>query len=265
VIEPPLDPKTRYGSGEKFSFNLLLLGASNDYLPYFVYAFERMGKRGIGKAVNGRRPRFLLETIEAGGMAVFSSEEGVLRQGDFATELGKEQLMRLGNEDVRQIAVDFITPLRLKHRNSLTAELPFHVLIRAALRRIASLFERFGDGEPALDYRGLVARAYNVATIDSSLHWLDWKRYSNRQEQSMLMGGMTGRVVYSGDIAEFVPLLRFCEQVHLGKQTTFGLGKFRLTLSPGDESGETGAASGSEKIRLSPFPPVGEGWSEGES
>ena len=42
----------------------------------------------------------------------------------------------------------------------------------------------------------------------------------------MLMGGMIGAVTYTGDVTEFLPLIRFCEKVHIGKQTTFGLGKF---------------------------------------
>ena len=45
----------------------------------------------------------------------------------------------------------------------------------------------------------------------------------------MLMGGIVGTVSYTGDLAEFLPLLRLCETFHLGKQTTFGLGK--LTIS----------------------------------
>ena len=45
----------------------------------------------------------------------------------------------------------------------------------------------------------------------------------------MLMGGMVGNVTYSGDLAEFLPLIRFCEKTHLGKQTSFGLGKIEIT------------------------------------
>jgi len=44
----------------------------------------------------------------------------------------------------------------------------------------------------------------------------------------MLMGGISGSITYSGDIGEFLPVLRICEEVHLGKQTTFGLGKIRI-------------------------------------
>jgi hypothetical protein len=96
------------------------------------------------------------------------------------------------------------------------------------LRRISTLCDYHGNGEPLLDYRGLVAKAKDVDIVTSSLRWVDWKRYSNRQEQAMLMGGMIGSVTYRGKLDEFMPLLRFCEKVHIGKQTSFGLGKFNI-------------------------------------
>ena len=39
------------------------------------------------------------------------------------------------------------------------------------------------------------------------------------------MGGITGSIVYEGALGEFIPLVEFCRKVHVGKQTTFGLGK----------------------------------------
>ncbi|MBW1746401.1 MAG: CRISPR system precrRNA processing endoribonuclease RAMP protein Cas6, partial [Deltaproteobacteria bacterium] len=44
---------------------------------------------------------------------------------------------------------------------------------------------------------------------------------------SMLMGGMTGSVIFEGKIGEYLPLIEFCSKVHLGKQTSFGLGKIK--------------------------------------
>jgi CRISPR/Cas system endoribonuclease Cas6 (RAMP superfamily) len=95
------------------------------------------------------------------------------------------------------------------------------------LRRIFSLLHEYGDGEPELDYKGLVDRAGMVRAISSSIKWYDWKRYSSKQDIKMLMGGIVGFVIYQGFVDEFLPLFEFCEIVHIGKQTSFGLGKFR--------------------------------------
>jgi len=44
----------------------------------------------------------------------------------------------------------------------------------------------------------------------------------------MFMGGMMGSVTYEGKLNEYLPLLDFCEKVHLGKNTSFGLGKIKV-------------------------------------
>ncbi|MDO9559805.1 MAG: CRISPR system precrRNA processing endoribonuclease RAMP protein Cas6 [Syntrophales bacterium] len=230
VIEPDATPQTRYRQGESFDFTLLLFGHANDYLPYFVYAFDQVGQLGIGKRIDGKRATFSLREVRAGNIAVFSAESGRIIEGAFT-----ENLLPQGCPDdkpgaVNALEINLLTPLRLKYENHLEASLPFHIIIRAALRRISTLLDTYGAGEPALDYRGLVARARYIEIVSSSLRWFDWQRYSNRQDQAMLMGGMIGKIQYAGDLGEFIPLLRFCEKVHLGKQTTFGLGKFSMHL-----------------------------------
>jgi hypothetical protein len=44
----------------------------------------------------------------------------------------------------------------------------------------------------------------------------------------MKLGGFVGEVEYRGELREFVPLLKLGEQIHLGKGTGFGLGKYVL-------------------------------------
>jgi len=315
VIEAPPGDRLRYRAGENFSFILLLFGLANDSLPYFIYAFNEVGKSGIGSRVGGQRARFSLVSVTAAGHVLYDGTDNRMFPGDVTTDLMPLLSPLLGggfllppkgagveadsvspvsaslagratgesslnerepsrderiNEDcsggapaaptpgesgtapapmpatpaagsplsppgprqpaINVLEMELLTPLRLKYGNHLGATLPFHVLIRAALRRVASLCRYHGDGDPDLDYRGLTARAQAVATDETGLRWFDWERYSSRQDQKMLMGGLVGRVRYTGDLDEFLPLLRFCEQVHLGKQTTFGLGQIRLKI-----------------------------------
>ncbi len=225
VIEPPDSTKTHYKKGESFNFTLLLFGRANDYLPYFIYAFEQMGKMGIGRRIEGKRPAFKLNSVTTDGNLVYSSEDNKIREGEFTQDL----IVGNPSSEVHSLELNLHTPLRLKFENSLHADLPFHVLVRAILRRISSLHNYHGNGEPPLDYRGMVERAKSVEIREPSIRWFDWKRYSNRQDQSMLMGGIVGKVNYTGDLGEFIPLIRFCEKVHIGKQTAFGLGRIKIT------------------------------------
>jgi hypothetical protein len=223
VIEPPLFGATHFQPGETFDFTLLLFGEANDFLPYFVYAFESMGETGIGKKIGDRRARFVLTSVEQDGETIY--EKGT---GKLLPTATKTLSLASPEEDAQDcsITLKLLTPLRLKFDNRLQAQLPFHLLVRAALRRVSSLFEYYGAGEPLLDYRGLVKEAETVAVERSSLRWYDWERYSNRQDQAMLMGGMIGDITYRGAVNRHLPLLELARELHIGKQTSFGLGMF---------------------------------------
>ena len=229
VIEPPLTMETRFSEGTSFDFRLLLFGEANQNLPYFIYAFEQMGKIGIGKRINGKRGHFSLEEVKDGDRSIYSSADQTLK------ELNPFLLALKNTEDCPQstfrLKLNIITPLRLKFENHLKADLPFHVLVRAMLRRMSSLYNFYGDGEPSLDYRGLFKKAKEVKIVDEDLSWFDWRRYSFRQDKAMLMGGMAGSVTYEGDMGEYMPLIEFCSEVHLGKQTSFGLGKIQAEIA----------------------------------
>ncbi len=129
------------------------------------------------------------------------------------------------------IVLHFLTPTRLKFENSLTSDLEFHILIRNLLRRL-SVLSYFHCGKRLdLDFKGLIERARSVLKVESRLRWMDWERYSARQQSTMLMGGLVGLVTFEGPLPEFLPLLRLGELVHVGKGTVFGLGLYRLGAS----------------------------------
>jgi len=232
VIEPPLDQSVNFRAGSPFDFSLLLFGPANDSLPYFVYAFEIMGASGIGKKIQGQRGGFTLDSVSCGGKIIYDSRTKKLSS---QSPVALQHPHAADDTTESSVTVKMLTPLRLKQNNELSAHLPFELLVRAMLRRVSTLFEQFGDGEPPLDYRGLVFRAREVKTVSSALRWLDWERYSNRQEQAMMMGGIMGTVTYHGAIVPYLPLLELCRTLHIGKQSSFGLGLFDYEVLPGEK------------------------------
>lgn len=232
VLVPPLTPQQSYAAGEAFDFTLTLFGRANNYLPHIVYAVERMGQGGLGKGGREGQGCFHLRAISSSGVTVYDGERKVIETDRPPTQL---QLADPPSRPVLTLTIHLLTPLRLKHHNHLQAELPFHLLIRAALRRISTLTEAYGNGEPDLDYRGLVRRAEAVTIRHSNCRWVDLRRYSNRQKSGMLMGGVLGSVTYEGELTEFLSLLRFCEQVNLGKQTAFGLGRIEVVAGENEK------------------------------
>ncbi|MGC8660241.1 MAG: CRISPR system precrRNA processing endoribonuclease RAMP protein Cas6 [Desulfomonilaceae bacterium] len=227
VIEPPETTKTRFSNGDEFNFSILLFGFANSYLPYFIYAFEEMGKTGLGKRIDGARAGYKVYSVTSNSSVVYESSNRLITTGIEVDMPFNSQLAP--DDDEFEMTIQLDTPLRLKFRNQFNAHLPFHVFVRAMLRRISSINNEFGAGEPPLDYPGLVRRATEIKTTGSSLEWLDWTRFSNRQNARMQLGGLVGDITYHGKLSEFVPLIKYCEVVHIGKSTTFGLGKIKLT------------------------------------
>lgn len=226
VLEPPETHDIQFSSGDDFSFNVLLFGQSTESLPYFIHAVNLMGQEGMGRKIGPNAGQFELTSVFRGKDELYNQKDKKLLQPPPINL----SLPPACSTHFDRLKIKFLTPLRLKHENRLTSDLPFHLLIRAALRRISALIACFDGVEPALDYRGLVADAAQISVSESNLRWMDWRRYSFRQRQDMQMGGIIGEVIYSGDLQSFRPLLEFCQIVHIGKQTTFGLGRFNMEI-----------------------------------
>ncbi len=134
----------------------------------------------------------------------------------------------MGGNHHSTITVSLRTPLRIRFDGQITDNLEFHVLLRNLLRRIASLSYFHCGKRLDVDFRGLIENSRAVRQTASDIYWYDWKRYSTRQEEWMSLGGVIGSVLYEGDMSDFMVLLRLGEYVHVGKGTSFGLGKYEM-------------------------------------
>ncbi|MEJ5359437.1 MAG: CRISPR system precrRNA processing endoribonuclease RAMP protein Cas6 [Desulfobacterales bacterium] len=229
VIEPPLETKTSYQPGDTLECGLILFGEVNRMLPYFIHAFEEMGRIGIGRrGAGGKVGNYRLLGVTSGGRQLYETSNGRL-QAEEATEDITLAPVHHGNA-ANSVRLNLETPLRFKREGRLSDGLTFDILVRLMLRRASSLLEAFDRHEPELDYRGLIARASTVSLGPCNVRWTDWERYSNRQRQRMQLGGLTGAISYHGHLDEFRPLLEFAKKTHIGKQTSFGLGKIGFEL-----------------------------------
>ncbi|MFO7761977.1 MAG: CRISPR system precrRNA processing endoribonuclease RAMP protein Cas6 [Desulfobia sp.] len=224
VLEGDPESNRFYVPGQEFTFSLLVFGRRmNELLPHLVYAVETMGWEGLCS----RREypgTFELQTISSDQECIYDHKK-ILNGRDrvFPHDLAPSPASR-----PERLLVRLLTPLRVKADNRFQDNLSFQLLVRAALRRISLLEEAYGHGEPSLDYPGLLEKAGEVEIRAADYGWQEVERYSSRQQSKMSLGGMVGEVEYKGDLQEFYPLLKYCETTHLGKQTSFGLGRIEV-------------------------------------
>lgn len=225
IIMPPECEERHLPRGAQLPFTISLFGPAITYLPFLVHAVQEMGREGLGRRNNGHPGTFELNAVLRDGERIFNGS--TLKGDNQGSELLPDSVTPPAPIDT--LTVRLRTPLRLKHMNRLSRDLPFHLLVRAALRRCSTLENCYGNGEPDFDYRGMVRRAERIGTARADCRWQEIERWSNRQKSGMLFGGLSGTIVYRGvGLEEFVPLLRYCEQTGLGKQTSFGLGRIEL-------------------------------------
>jgi CRISPR-associated endoribonuclease Cas6 len=233
VITPPLEEKRTYRENDTLCFQLTLIGKAIDFLPYFIYTFDELGKMGIGKG----KGRYQLEEVEAIHVierTKVTDEEGMLIYSGKDKTL-KNNFKVLGVDDLKSfhsspftLHLRFLTATRLKFDGKLSPTLQFHILFRNLLRRI-SLLSYFHCGEELdLDFKGLIEGSREVKVQQENLSWFDWERYSNRQETKMKMGGFIGSITFEGDLEKFMSFLLLGEYIHVGKGTSFGLGKYEI-------------------------------------
>ena len=226
ILQPETLAFEEKQAGDELVFSLFLLDRANDLLPQIVYAVQLMGQSGLGSGRRYGLGRFMLETITVEEDILYDGRKKVLHQIE---KINKISIANNTEQEICSLQVFLQTPLRLKQHNRLKLDLPFHVLIRACLRRISALEEAYGGGEPDLDYRGLVRRAEQIDTTVSNICWQELFRWSNRQRKKVSLSGLGGSITFQGEgVAEFIPLLRYGEQVNIGKQTVFGLGKISV-------------------------------------
>lgn len=231
VIEPPLEQQTEYPPGAVLDFSLVLIGKAIQYFPYFLVVFRELGSVGIGR---GRKPYVLTEVKALNDLTgrietVYSASDETIHNVDLI--IWGSNIDAEGKTDGAKktdLIIEYETVTRVKYAEKFVSTIEFHVLVRNLLRRLSSLYYFHHDRELILDFNELIEKAKTISIFFDQTQWVDWERYSNRQKTRMNLGGVQGKVCYRGDWQEFWPLLKLGELVHVGKATTFGMGKYRI-------------------------------------
>lgn len=228
VIDAPLETTREYRPGEDLSFNLILIGKGGNYFPYFILAFEGLGRIGIGQG----KGKFKLVSVKSLGDAgvpgelIYDGETRSSRAGNSVTD-STHILEKVRGLNPSAITLRFLTPGRIKYGGSLTNDIDFGIFLKNLLRRLSWLSELYCGKKWDLDYAALLSQAGDsVKTTSSHLRWHDWERYSSRQNTRLKMGGFIGKITFEGELTPFLPFIKMGEYLHIGQGTAFGLGKY---------------------------------------
>ena len=241
ILEPPAGGL--YLSGEFLPLSFTLVGKAIECFPFMACALSNISHVGIARKEEGMkiRGKISLEAI-VDAFPLDDGNETLIYDGRTGSMVGPGQILDFDiikqsvmsnlncERPVERIRISFLTPLRFKNENRLGEALTFNVFIRNILRRL-TLLSVHSPLSSSIDFRRLISLAESVKTEKSQLRWFDWERYSARQKGKMKLGGFVGDIVFAGNLNEFLPYIKMCEFLNVGKNCTFGLGKYEIETS----------------------------------
>ncbi len=189
-----------YGSGERMRFGFTVVGRAAEYMPYFIFAFSKMGEEVVGRL----KARYELKRVTAQNPLVGTREEV------FDGEVAKNRRLPVSWEDAQsaglrlegeRLRLQFLTPTFVKFRGEVLTEAPsFAALVQALLIR-APMLSAVHCGEVwREDFRAMVERAGEVETVSEGTTWVSFRRYSSYRKKSEALEGIVGGVEYAGTI-----------------------------------------------------------------
>lgn len=217
------DYREKFAAGDTFSFNLLLLGKTIVYFSQFLNAFYALGQSGLGK----EKSRFLITSVTN------SRKEKILDQGAVYM---KRYVINTLMDYVRYrekaltgegpILIKFQSPLSLKYRGEQQEWFQIEAVLAACRRRVYMLdcFEGIeaevsGGGTEQERLPEELSEFHNPVRV---------RRYSSRTDSGMELRGIEGELEISSPDSEMLRLLIAGELMHIGKNTSFGFGRFRV-------------------------------------
>ena len=215
-----MDRRTKYKKGSRFEFFLTLFGESIVFFNSYLQAFHQLGMAGIGKL----HSRFRICEIRntEGELLVLGSQVDMSRYvihtiSDYIL-YRKETLLNMNGK----WTLTFQTPLSMKHRRYFMQEFYSEALVKGAARRIQmlnyytgteSIFPEFAE-YPEIDEQRVRKEAV--------------RRYSGTHNSHITLHGISGNVVFQNMPEECLDYLIAGELTHMGRNTSFGFGKYVL-------------------------------------
>lgn len=211
--------------GDVLTFRITLLGDMGQALPWLVLALEHAASLGFGN----RHVPFRLAGVAL--EAPLGSEEWQWISPTALPALAAvpEAIPRIPDRP-EHLKLHLTTPLRLKRDGRLVRPDGLNpVLFLGALRlRLRDLLELYGQPDRECRLPD-IPETIETALLDRQLQWRDWTRWSSRQKTKMKLGGIIGEMTLdTAPIADWWPLLWLGQWLHVGKQTSMGLGQYRL-------------------------------------
>ncbi len=207
--------------GERYSFNVRLLGNAVTVAPYIIVAAQNAAMKGI------RGSKAELETItdEFSGKLIWSKQNDNLVLPEIENFTVQEP--DWNNTENCELKLNLVSPVAFKNKGKITREPDFSRIIGSLMRRY-TFFEASEGRKLNWHFSEISELAKQVKISGMNIETVCWERYSNRQEQRIPVSGVIGTVSYIGPILGFEDLLNAGDVLRCGRSVTLGQGRINI-------------------------------------
>lgn len=153
-------------------------------MPYFVYAFSKMGEEGVGRL----EARYRLERVVAKNPLAGMREEvydGEVVRNKRLPAVWEDAVSAARKLDGERLRLEFLTPTFVKFRGEVSSETPsFQALVQSLVIRIPMLSAVHCGEVWREDFRAQVERAAEVETLRDETTWVSFRRYPSFKKKS---------------------------------------------------------------------------------
>lgn len=212
--------------GDELSFNLTLFGRTMVYFNQYLQALYALGMNGIGKD----NLHFQIVRVCNSQNKNILDENNVYMQYytiETISDYVNRRIHRWKKDELPEIwKINFYMPLSIKFQGKEHFE--FNVEgIMAAIKRRLYMLDLYEDIPDSDEY--FYAKSSTPRYVDSKSYTVTVPRYSFRKQKKMFLKGIKGQLLIDQLSLEHIALLYAGELFHIGKHTSFGFGKYRLS------------------------------------
>ncbi len=212
--------KEVFEAGDTLDFNLILFGKTIVYFNQYLQALFALGQNGIGKEA----AKFVIIQVKnTKGQPILENSNVYMKYYQVETlQSYVDYKMRQIEQNNYPNKIIFLTPLTQKYQGEFLEKFQMEAITKSIQRRLYMLNCFEGN-----DIQEFYMEELKIPIItEQSVREIKVKRYSSRQDAKMFLKGIKGEILLQELPEELLELYLAGELVHIGKNTSFGFGRY---------------------------------------
>lgn len=214
--------KREFKKGDTLEFNLILFGKSIVHFSQYIQSVFALGQCGLGT----NNSHFIISGIKnEDGEDILQNNNILMSNYKLSTlnEYVGKRLQCYDEKDISNLKITFHSPVTIKYRGEFIRQFDIDAIISSLVRRIEML--NYYEGKPLVGSHLID----NIPEIQKQHSYHEnVNRYSSRHKENIKLHGLLGSLILNNVDNETLKLLLAGELLHIGKNTSFGFGRYTV-------------------------------------